>query len=326
MKAIVIRNQGKNSQLEWTEFPMVKQDSEEVIVKIHATAVNRADLLQRRGLYPPPQGASDILGLECAGEIVERGLSASNFKVGDRVCALLSGGGYAEYVNIHQDMLLPIPENLSYEESAAFPESFYTAYLNLFELGRLEKREFCLIHSGASGVGVAAIQLAKISGAKVITTAGSSEKISKCLDLGADHAFNYKKERFAEKIRQLDNFEGIDLILDTVGAKFASDNIDILSYRGRMIIIGLLGGSASELDLGLVLRKNILIQGSTLRNRPLTEKVKLTRKMKSYIMPLLEKGSLKTIVDSVFPVQQVNEAHRRMSENKNFGKIVLTIT
>ncbi len=325
MKAIRIKNFGVHSELEWTKTELIKPARDEVSIRIHATAVNRADLLQRRGLYPPPEGASDILGLECSGEIAETGSEVANWRVGDRVCALLTGGGYAEYVNVHQGMLLPLSPSLSYAEAACIPEAYYTAYLNLIDLGKLKSRETCLIHSGGSGVGSAAIQLSKMIGANVITTAGTPEKIKKCIELGADEAYDHTEENFMKKIKFKNPTYGIDLILDTVGGKYLAGNIELLGYRGRLILIGLLGGAKSELNLDQVLSKNILIKGSTLRNKPLEEKITLTQKIRSEVLPHLEAGQLKVIMDSVWPVTSANDAHRYLSENKNFGKIVLTV-
>ncbi|MBL7960654.1 NAD(P)H-quinone oxidoreductase [bacterium] len=325
MNAIIIKNAGKSSYLEWTEVPMVKRKAGEVIVKVRSTAVNRADLLQRRGLYPPPDGESEIMGLECAGEIVETGLEVTNCNVGDRVCALLAGGGYADYINIHQDMILPIPSNLSFDEAAAIPEAYYTAFLNLFDMGKLKPNEICLIYSGGSGVGTAAIQLAKFAKSKVITIAGSREKMRRCIELGADHVFNYKEDQFINKIKQLTKVTGVDLILDTVGAKYSAKSIDLLGYRGRLILIGVLSGSIAEVDLGQVLKKNILIRGSTLRNRSIQEKIILTQKIKSFVLPLFEDGVLKPVIDSVYPIQLIEDAHQHMLANKNFGKIVISV-
>ena len=306
MNAIIIKNAGKSSYLEWTEVPMVKRKAGEVIVKVRSTAVNRADLLQRRGLYPPPDGESEIMGLECAGEIVETGLEVTNCNVGDRVCALLAGGGYADYINIHQDMILPIPSNLSFDEAAAIPEAYYTAFLNLFDMGELKPNEICLIYSGGSGVGTAAIQIAKFAKATVLTTAGSPDQ-------------------FINKIKQLTKVTGVDLILDTVGAKYSAKSIDLLGYRGRLILIGLLSGSIAEVDLGQVLKKNILIRGSTLRNRSIQEKTILTQKIKSFVLPLFEDGVLKPVIDSVYPIQLIEDAHQHMLANKNYGKIVISV-
>ncbi|KAB2879883.1 NAD(P)H-quinone oxidoreductase [bacterium] len=321
----MIKDAGKSSSLEWTEVPMVRRKAGEVIVKVRSTAVNRADLLQRRGLYPSPDGESEIIGLECAGEIVETGPEVTNCKVGDRVCALLAGGGYADYINIHQDMILPIPTNLSFDEAAAIPEAFYTAYLNLFDLGELKPGETCLIYSGGSGVGTAAIQIAKFAKATVLTTAGSPEKMRRCIELGADHVFDYKEDQLISKIKQLTKVTGVDLILDTVGAKYSANNIDLLGYRGRLILIGLLSGSVAAVDLSQVLKKNILIRGSTLRNRPIREKIILTQQIKSFVLPLFEDGVLKPVIDSVYPIQQIEDAHQRMLGNKNFGKIVISV-
>lgn len=325
MKAIKIRNFGFQSELEWTETGLVRPGPEEVSIRIHATAVNRADLLQRRGLYPPPEGASDILGLECAGEIAETGSYVTKWKSGDRVCALLAGGGYAEYVNVPQEMLLPVPKNLTFTEAACIPEAYYTAYLNLIDIGKLKRDETCIIHSGGSGIGTAAIQLAKTIGANVITTTGTSEKNGKCIELGADYAFDHTDENFFKKIRTMIQPPGIDLILDTVGAQYMTENISLLGYRGRLILIGLLGGSKSALDLGQVLTKNILIAGSTLRNKPLQEKKILTKKIRSEVLPHFETGHLKPVMDSVWPITNVQDAHQRMAENRNFGKIVLSV-
>jgi putative PIG3 family NAD(P)H quinone oxidoreductase len=324
MKATKIRNFGIQSELEWTETADVRPNPDEVSIRIHATAVNRADLLQRRGLYPPPEGASEILGLECSGEIIETGRDVNNWEIGDRVCALLAGGGYAEYVTVSYNMLLSVPKNMSFAESACIPEAFYTAYLNLIDIGKLKAGESCIIHSGGSGVGTAAIQLAKMKGATVIATAGTPEKIRKCLELGADEVYNHADEDFMKKIKS-NARPGIDLILDTVGAKYLNENINLLSYRGRLILIGLLGGTKSELDLGQVLTKNILIVGSTLRNQSLQEKIILTQKIRSEVMPFFETGQLKVVMDSVWPITKAHEAHQRMSENKNFGKLVLSV-
>ncbi|MBL7994194.1 NAD(P)H-quinone oxidoreductase [bacterium] len=325
MKAIIIKNAGKSSYLEWTEVPMVNRKAGEVIVKVRSTAVNRADLLQRLGLYPPPDGESQIMGLECAGEIVETGPEVMNCKVGDRVCALLAGGGYADYVNIHRAMILPIPLSLSFDEAAAIPEAYYTAYVNLLDIGELKAGETCLIYAGGSGVGTAAIQIAKFVKATVLATAGSQEKMRRCIELGADHVFDHKEDQFISKIQQLTKVTGIDLILDTIGAKHFANNIDLLSYRGRLILIGLLSGSMAEVDLGQVLKKNILMRGSTLRNLPIQEKILLTQKIKSFVLPLFEDRVLKPVIDSVYPIQQIENAHQRMLGNRNFGKIVISM-
>jgi tumor protein p53-inducible protein 3 len=322
MYAAVINSQ--DHSLEWTETTSPEADADEVLVRIRACGINRADLLQRRGLYDPPAGASEIIGLECAGEIVEVGRNVKNRKIGERVCALLSGGGYAELAAVHEDMLLTIPDRLSFEEAAAIPEAFYTAYLNLFELGGLEAGETVLVHSGGSGVGTAAILLAKSRGSKVIATAGEERKIELCRQLGADQVFHYKTENFAERILETSN--GVDLILDTIGGSHLSRNIESLAPKGRLVLIGLLGGGKGEINLSHVLTKNISILGSTLRSKSLQEKIMLTRKMKTEVMPLFGSGKLRPAVDSIFPVAGVEQAHQYMLANKNFGKIILNIS
>ncbi len=322
MKAIVVNKDGFS--LEWKTVAPLHPEAGEVLVQIRAAGVNRADLLQRRGLYDPPPGASEILGLECSGEIAELGSDVKNWKIGDRVCALLGGGGYAEQAVIHQDMLMPVPDRLSPEESAAIPEAFGTAYLNLFLIGMLAPGETVLIHSGGSGVGTAAIQLAKNGGANIFVTTGDEKKIRLCRELGADGAVNYKEENFAEKI--LETTRGVDIVLDTVGGKYLAGNLRLLTPKGRLILIGLLGGGQADINLTEVLTKNISVIGSTLRNKTLKEKIALTQKMITDMLPLFAKGIVKPVVDSVFPIELAEQAHRRMLENKNFGKIILKIS
>jgi putative PIG3 family NAD(P)H quinone oxidoreductase len=325
MKAIKIENTGSGSVLIWTDAQKIDPGRNEVKLRVRATAVNRADILQRRGLYPPPTGASGILGLECAGEIVEIGPEVVSWKKGDRVCALLSGGGYSEEVVIHSGMLLPIPDFFSFTEAAAIPEAFYTAFLNLFELGHLKQGEWCIIYTGGSGVGSAAIQLAKTTGANAIATAGTPEKVRKCMELGAYVTLDHNAKTFETDLNRLSKDHKIDLIFDTMGSKYASENINALGYRGRLILIGLLGGTKAQIDFGKILTKNISIVGSTLRNRSLEEKIELTRRIRLKIWPLFESRKIKPVIDSVFSILQVENAHNRMLENRNFGKIILTV-
>ncbi len=325
MNAIKVINTGPNSQLQWCHETMTHPEPHEVRIKIRATAVNRADLLQRRGRYPPPEGSTDILGLECAGVIDQAGSDVRNWRTGDRVMVLLAGGGYAEEVNVHANLLMPIPSHLSFEEAAAIPEAFMTAFLNLFVLGQLRPTERCLIHSGGSGVGTAAIQLAKVRGSGVIITAGSDEKLRRCTELGADAGLNYHKSTFSKELMSLGNEHPIDVILDTVGARFTAENIGLLANGGRLLLIGLLGGSKSEVDLGAVLTKNLTIMGSTLRNKSLEEKMDLTMRFKLEILPLFETKKIRPVVDRILPVTDADKAHAIMYENRNFGKIVLRI-
>lgn len=321
MKVIAVHK----DRLQWADHPEPACGRRDVIVKIYAAGVNRADLLQRRGMYIPPQGTTDIMGLECAGEIVETGSEHGKWKVGDRVCALLPGGGYAQYVNVPYRMLLPVPDEMPYEEAAALPEAFATSYLNLFTEGKLKPGERCLIHAGASGVGTAAIQLARSAGAEVYATAGREEKVDMCLELGAHAAINYREEDFFTRIVELTNRQGVDLILDTIGSAYLSKNLQLLRYRGRLLLIGLLGGARTEIDLNHVLIKNIHLSGSTLRNRSLQEKIRLTSRLTERVWPLIEQKTLKPIIDSVYSILDVEAVHDRMSENQNSGKMVLKV-
>lgn len=321
MKVIALHK----DRLQWMDHPDPACGRRDVIVKIHAAGVNRADLLQRRGMYIPPQGTTDVLGLECAGEIVETGTEYGKWKVGDRVCALLPGGGYAQYVSVPYRMLLPIPDDMPYEEAAALPEAFATSYLNLFTEGKLKPGERCLIHAGASGVGSAAIQLARNAGAEVYTTAGRDDKIETCLELGAHAAINYRQEDFFARIVELTNRQGVDMVLDTIGSSYLSKNLQLLRYRGRLLLIGLLGGSRTEIDLNHVLIKNIHLSGSTLRNRSLSEKIRLTNRLAERVWPLIATKQLRPVLDSVYSILDVETVHDRMSDNQNSGKMVLKV-
>lgn len=297
-----------------------------VLVKINATAVNRADLLQRRGLYPPPPGESGILGLEAAGVIVEKGSGVRHWQIGERVCCLLGGGGYAEYVAVHQEMLLPLSEHLTFEQAAAIPEVFYTAFVNLFLEGALQAGESLLIHAGASGVGTAAIQLAQHAGAKVFVTAGTDEKVQRCVALGAELGINYKTEDFAERLLSATGATGVDVILDCVGGEYLQRNLLLLKPRGRLVLIGLLGGAKSEIDLTPVLRKRLRLLGSVLRSRSLAEKIAITRDFKARVWPLFKHQQIHPIIDTVFPWTEVEQAHAHLAANQNFGKVVLRVS
>jgi putative PIG3 family NAD(P)H quinone oxidoreductase len=324
MKAILVKDDASRS-LYLAEAPTPQPDADAVLIKIHATAVNRADLLQRRGLYPPPPGESGILGLEAAGVIAEKGANVTNWQIGERVMCLLGGGGYAEYVAAHQNMLLRIPAHLSFEQAAAIPEAFYTAFVNLFLEGNLKAGESLLIHAGASGVGTAAIQLARQAGAKVFITAGSEDKIQRCLALGADVGINYKTEDFAARIAELTQPQGLDLILDCVGGEYLHKNLALLRLKGRLVLIGLMGGAKTEIDLALVLRKRLRVIGSVLRSRTLAEKVAITAAFKEKVLPLFVERKIHPVIDSVYPLAEAGEAHEHVAANKNFGKVVLRV-
>ena len=328
MKAVLVKEPGGRDQLVIGEFPKPTPTDDELLVKVHATAINRADILQREGKYPPPEGASPILGLEMAGVVEEVGKNCTEmWKPGDRVFGLLPGGGYAEYAVIPGEMAMPIPKGFSFEEAAAIPEVFLTAYQCLFWVGNLQKDEIVLIHAGASGVGTAAIQLVKAAGANSIVTVGTEEKRQFCLRLGASHAFNYKEGEFAEKVLAVTDNQGVHLVLDFVGASYWQQNIRALTMDGRLVLISTLGGSRLDnASLGPILAKRLRIAGTTLRSRSLSYKKDLTREFASFALPLFVSGELKPVIDRIFPWEEVKEAHRYMEENRNIGKIVLRIS
>ncbi|MGA8942414.1 MAG: NAD(P)H-quinone oxidoreductase [Thermoactinomyces sp.] len=327
MKAVLVKKPGDVDQLFIGDFPKPVCGKKEILVKVKATALNRADLLQRRGYYPPPEGASPLMGLEAAGLVEEIGDDCEEaWKTGDRVFALLPGGGYAEYVTIPEKMALRIPDGISFSEAASIPEAFLTAFQTLFWVGRLSKGEHVLIHAGAGGVGSAAIQLAREAGAIPIVTVGSEKKQTFCLNLGAQHAFNYKKEDFVPRVMEATGGQGVDLVLDFIGAAYWKQNIKVLKVDGRWVLIGTLGGSRLEqASLAPVLNKRLQITGTTLRNRSLDYKIKLSHEFASFALPRLEKGEIRPVIDREFPFEQVREAHKYMEENRNCGKIVLVL-
>ncbi|RDV15165.1 NAD(P)H-quinone oxidoreductase [Pontibacter diazotrophicus] len=326
MKAILVKEPGGPEQLYIGEYEKPLPNPYELLVRVHATALNRADTLQRQGKYPPPKGASPILGLEIAGEVVEAGISCKQFKKGDKVFGLLPGGGYAEYAIIHEEMAMPVPENLSMEEAAAIPEVFLTAYQALVWLGRLHPGERALIHAGASGVGTAAIQLARALQAEVLVTA-SEQKLQACLDLGANKAINYKEADFQDVVLAHTNSEGVDVIVDFIAGPYFKPNIECLRLDGRLVLLASLGGGkVDELDLRKILMKRLHIMGSTLRSRTLGYQMKLTEEMWRFAKPHFVSGQIKPVIDTVFDWQQAADAHRYMEENKNIGKIVLRIS
>jgi tumor protein p53-inducible protein 3 len=323
MKAVLV---DQDSRLYIGEATKPKISDDEMLVKVKATALNRADLLQRRGHYPPPKGASPILGLEMSGVVEEVGANAKGWKKGDRVNALLPGGGYAEYVTIPVGMAMRIPNAFSFEEAAAIPEVFLTAYLNMFLLGGLSEGQTVLIHAGASGVGTAAIQLAKEAKAMVIITAGSTDKRNFCLSLGADVAIDYKEGPFADKVKEATDGKGVNLILDFIGASYWEQNIGSLDADGKLVIIGMMGGSkVQDVDLGPFIMKRIQVIGTALRSKSVEQKIDLTQRFSEFAMPRFNDGRLRPIVDSVWNWEEVNEAHAIMEQNKNIGKIVLRV-
>ena len=322
MKAILVNDETK--RLFAGEWDDPRLGADELLVAVKATAVNRADLLQKRGLYPNPPGTSPIIGLEMSGVVDQVGEGATGWKTGDRVFSLLPGGGYAEKATIPADLAIPIPAEMSFEEAAAIPEVFLTAYLNLFMLGDLQPGQTVLIHAGASGVGTAAIQLARAIGANIIITAGSAEKVNACLALGADTGIDYKSEAFEKKVLEATNGYGVDLILDFVGASYFEQNIASLATGGTLIFIGTMGGNKiNELNIMQLMRKRLKLIGSTLRSQTVAQKIELTKRFVQFAMPLFENGTLRPIIDSVYDIQQINEAHERMENNLNTGKLVV---
>jgi putative PIG3 family NAD(P)H quinone oxidoreductase len=325
MKAVLTDRPGDESVLRVGEAEAPALGNGELRLRVVATAVNRADLLQRQGLYPPPPGASPILGLECAGVVAEVGAGVSGWKPGDRAMALLAGGGYAEEVVVHAGSALRVPERLSLEEAAAVPEVFLTAFLNLFQLGALPAGGAALVHGGGSGVGTAAIQLVKAAGARAIVTAGSDEKCARCRALGADVAIHYRNESFAERVAEATGGRGVDVVLDSIGAPYLAGNLASLAVGGRLVLIGLMGGAKAEVNLAALLAKRISVIGSTLRARPVEEKAAIAAAFEERFGADLASGRIAPIVDRVLPLDRVAEAHRAMKASEHFGKIVLRV-
>ncbi len=326
MKAVLIKKAGAPENLYIGDWETPQPKPHEVLVKVKATALNRADTMQRKGMYPPPPGASPILGLEMAGIITKVGSEVTNWKVGDKVCGLIAGGGYAEYAVIPASQVLPIPPNLSFEQAAGVPEVFLTAFQAINWIGNLQKGESILIHAGASGVGTAAIQIAKAIGAKVFVTA-SKGKHATCLALGAEKAIDYKTQNFQEEILAYTDGKGVDMLIDFIAAPYFQQNINSMNFDGRMVILALMGGLiAPEVNMLPILFKRIRIQGSTLRARTLDYKARLTKDLSDFAWQRFETGEFKPIIDSVYDWTEVVAAHEYMEANKNIGKIILRIS
>lgn len=325
MKALLVDNRGEKPSMVMGEQPTPSPGPGELLVKVKATALNRADLLQKSGNYPPPAGESTILGLDMAGVVEQVDSDVTRFRPGDPVFGLLPGGGYAEYCTIPEELSLPIPRGWSFEEAAALPEVFLTAWQALVWLGQIGEGETVLIHAGASGVGTAAIQLAnRLFGCRVITTAGSEEKLEVCRNLGADLAINYREEEFSERIRSETGPESVDLIIDFIGAPYWEKNLNSLSQDGRLIILAMMGGAVGDrLRLGPLLRKRLTVRGSTLRNRDARYKKRLVADFWDRTEELFLKRELLPVIDSVYDWNDVEAAHRKMEENRNIGKIIL---
>jgi putative PIG3 family NAD(P)H quinone oxidoreductase len=326
MQAIIITRPGSPEVLHLREVAQPDCGPDEVRVAVRAAGLNRADLLQRRGYYPAPPGTvQDIPGLEFAGEVVARGQRVTGLEVGDRVMGILGGGGYAEQVCLHERLCVPIPERLSWEEAAAVPEVFFTAYDALYPQGGLGPGSSLLVHAAASGVGTAAVQLALAGGANVIALSRTADKRRRLEDLGLQHVFDPASEDLAGAIRRAAGGHGVDLVLDLVGASALLLNLDVLREGGCLIVVGLLGGARVELDLSLLLRKRLRLVGTALRSRPLEEKISLTQQWVRSVLPLIESGKVRPIIDRSFPLDRAAEAHAYMETNANFGKIVLSL-
>ncbi len=325
MQAITITTPGDPEVLQLAAAPDPEPGPDDLLVQVRASALNRADTLQRRGLYPPPPGESEILGLELAGEVEAVGSAVSDFAPGDRVFGLVGGGGYAEKALIHQHMAMRVPASWSFVQAAAVPEVFFTANETLFTLGRLTAGESVLIHAGASGVGTAGIQMARHAGARVFITAGSAEKIARTVALGATAGINYKDEDFAERIHAFTDNAGVDLVQDFIGASYWQQNLQCLKVGGRLVIVGLMSGATIEVDLNMIMRKRLHVIGSVMRSQPLANKIAITQRFRDRWLPLLESGTIQPTIDTTFPLAEAAAAHRYMEENRNIGKIMLTM-
>lgn len=325
MKAIRVNGHGDEGILTVADSPRPVPDQDSIRIAVCSAGVNRADLLQRRGLYPPPPGASDVLGLECAGTVVEAAAGAAGFSAGSRVMALVAGGGQAEEAVVHPGSVLAVPEVLSDIEAGAFPEVYLTAYLNLFILGGLKTGMTALVHGGSGGVGTAAIQLINEAGGRVIVTAGSAQRCSRCLSLGAAVAVNYREEDFESACAEVTDGAGVEVVLDCIGGTYFEKNLRVLGLDGRLVVIGLMGGNVGEVDLRRLLMKRLRIIGSTLRALPNERKAEIVASFLDRFGDALDGGRLRPVIDSVFPMAEIADAHRRLASGDAFGKVVLTI-
>ena len=324
MRAVEITEPGGPEVLRVGERTVPEPGEEEVLIKVAAAGINRPDVMQRTGMYPPPPGASDIPGLEIAGTVAALGPDAGGVQEGDLVCALVTGGGYAEYCTAPASLCLPVPEGLSAAQAAAIPETFFTVWTNVFDRGRLASGESLLVHGGSSGIGTTAIQLGKAFGATVYVTAGSDEKCQACTDLGADAAINYRSEDFVAQILELTNERGVDIILDMIGGDYLPRNLKSLAVEGRIVQIALQGGPKVEMNLLPIMLKRLTLTGSTLRPRTVAQKAMIAHSLREKIWPLLESDKVRPIIHATFPLAQASDAHRMMESSRHIGKIVLS--
>ena len=324
MRAVIAPEPGGPEALVVTDRPDPAPGPGEVVLDMAATAVNRADTLQRQGFYPPPPGASDVLGLECSGTVSAVGGDVDGWRVGDEVCALLAGGGYAEKVLVPAGQVMPVPDGIDLVTAGALPEVACTVWSNVFMIAGLQPGETLLVHGGAGGIGTFAIQLAHAMGSRVLTTAGSTEKLEVCRSLGADVTVDYKLQDFVEVVRSATDGAGVDVIFDNMGAKYLSRNLEALATEGRLVVIGMQGGSKAELDLGVLLRKRGAVIATSLRARPTGEKAAICASVAEHVWPLVADGSVRTLVHATLPLEQAGEGHRIMEAGDHIGKIVLT--
>ena len=326
MRAVVITQPGEPEVLQWLEVPDPVPGPGEVVIDVVAGGVNRADLMQRQGLYPPPPGAPPYPGLECSGRVRTVGREVTGWRPGDEVCALLSGGGYAEQVAVPHGQLLPVPGSVDVTTAAAFPEAACTVYSNVFEVAGLAEGEMFLVHGGSSGIGTMAIQLAKAFGARVACTAGSPRKLARCRELGADVAIDYRTEDFVAAVRDATGGGGADVILDIMGASYLARNLDALATGGRLVVIGRQGGSRAELNLGVLQAKRASVHATTLRVRPVQEKAAVVAAVRDNVWPLISAGKVTAVIDRELPMSQAAQAHRVMAASEHIGKILLLTT
>ncbi|GHJ40316.1 NAD(P)H-quinone oxidoreductase [Streptomyces sp. TS71-3] len=325
MHAITIPKPGGPDALVWAEVPDPVPGEGEVLVEVVASAVNRADILQRQGFYDPPLGSLPYPGLECAGRIAAIGPGVSGWAVGDEVCALLAGGGYAEKTVVPSGQLLPVPPGTSLVEAAALPEVACTVWSNVFMVAHLRPGEVLLVHGGSSGVGTMAIQLAKAVGARVVVTAGSAEKLERCAELGADVLINYREQDFVAELHKATDDAGADVILDIMGAKYLERNVKALAVNGRLAIIGLQGGAKGELNLGALLGKRAAVTATSLRGRPVSEKAAIVAAVREHVWPLIGTGQVRPVIDRTLPMNEAPAAHRVLEESGHVGKVLLTL-
>ena len=325
MRVVEVPEPGGADALTLGERPVPAPGPGEVLIEVAAAGLNRADVMQRNGHYPPPPGASDLLGLEVSGTVADSASDVSGICIGDEVCALLAGGGYAEYCTAPASSCLPVPDNMGLIEAAAVPETFFTVWTNLFMRGKLRSGEKCLIHGGSSGIGTTAIQLGKAFGAQVCVTAGTEEKCRACIDIGAERAINYRTTDFVEAVHEWTNGKGVNLILDIISGDYVAKNIKCLAAEGRLVIIATQGGLKAQINVLPIMTQRLTITGSTLRPRTVEQKAQIADELRANAWPLLNEGKIKPVIDSVFPLNDVQKAHERLESGSHFGKILLTM-